>query len=64
MFLEIARYAVDEFSQEYFNKHVSHLLFLYQKEKNKEVAIIFSKYVTKFMEGLGNRKDEFYLNSS
>ena len=63
MFLEIAYIAAQEFSQEYFNKHISHLIFLYQKEKNMQVAINFAKYVHKFKEGLGNHQTEYYLGS-
>jgi hypothetical protein len=54
MFLEIAYIAAEEFSQEYFNKHISHLLFLYQKEKKLQVAQTFTKYVHKYKEGSGN----------
>lgn len=53
LFLELAAIATAEFSMESFNKYFSHLIFLFNKEKNKSVALRWAKYATEFREGLG-----------
>lgn len=63
VFLDIAYLAADEFSSDYFNKNFSHLLFLFSKDKSMQVALVYSKYVVKFQEAIGNSSQDYFLGS-
>jgi len=53
LFLELAYQAVDEFSMDFFNKYFSQLVFMFNKEKNRDVAGKWAVNSVKYREALG-----------
>lgn len=45
IFLDLAALASNEFSMDFFNKNFAHLIFMFNKETNKTVAMRFAKYI-------------------
>mmetsp|Transcript_10948 Transcript_10948/g.8125 ORF Transcript_10948/g.8125 Transcript_10948/m.8125 type:complete len:105 (-) Transcript_10948:525-839(-) len=63
-FLEMASIASAECSMNFFNKHFAQLIFMFRKEKNKEVAIKFCKHVLKYRLSLSKyQHDSFGFTS-
>mmetsp|Transcript_21467 Transcript_21467/g.20638 ORF Transcript_21467/g.20638 Transcript_21467/m.20638 type:complete len:85 (-) Transcript_21467:297-551(-) len=61
MFLELAAFAAEEFSMSFFNKHFGQMVFMFNKEKNKEVAMKWAKHSLKYREALGRyQSDHLY----
>jgi hypothetical protein len=49
---------------DFFNKNFANFIFMYNKEKNKTVAVRFAKYILLFREALGSYQLEPIFGNS